>query len=84
MMTVWASVSGADVTGNHKILTAGVDGVVSGNYAAIKSALHTFSGSNVLLRVPHGASVTIVSPGTDWCKVKYNGTTGYMMTYFLK
>jgi uncharacterized protein YgiM (DUF1202 family) len=38
----------------------------------------------VLQKVPHGAKVTILTPGTTWSQVKYNGQTGYMMTKFLK
>ena len=38
----------------------------------------------VLMKVPHGATVTILTPGTTWSQVKYNGKTGYMMTKFLK
>ncbi len=38
----------------------------------------------VLLRVPHGSRVTILSAGSEWCKVNYNGVQGYMLTYFLK
>ncbi len=40
--------------------------------------------SKVLLRVPHGKQVTILSAGSEWCKVRYNGYEGYMLTYFLK
>lgn len=38
----------------------------------------------VLKKVPHGSVVTILTPGSTWSQVKYNGTTGYMMTRFLK
>ncbi len=55
----------------------------AGSYVNLRSSPN-MNTSNVQVRVPHGSSVTIVSPGPDWCKVKYNGYTGYMMTYFLK
>lgn len=42
------------------------------------------STGRVLLKVPHGARVTVLTPGSTWSQVKYNGTTGYMMTRFLK
>lgn len=42
------------------------------------------STGRVLLKVPHGARVTVLTPGATWSQVKYNGTTGYMMTRFLK
>ena len=38
----------------------------------------------VLVKVPHGADVTVLSHGSTWTKVRYNGYTGYMMTRFLK
>lgn len=37
----------------------------------------------VLAKVPHGATVTILTPGATWSQVTYNGQTGYMMTRFL-
>lgn len=55
----------------------------AGSYVNLRSAPNMYA-NNILVRVPHGANVTIVSPGTDWCKVQYNGTTGYMMSYFLQ
>lgn len=41
------------------------------------------STGKVLLKVPHGARVTMLTPGTTWSQVTYNGKTGYMMTRFL-
>jgi len=38
----------------------------------------------ILMRVPHGRQVTILSAGAEWSKVSYNGTQGYMLSYFLK
>lgn len=43
----------------------------------------SYSGG-VTLRVPHGSRVTVITAGGDWAQVKYNNTTGYMMTAFLK
>ena len=40
--------------------------------------------SNVLARVPSGSTVTVLTPGDEWCKVQYQGHTGYMLTYFLQ
>ena len=37
----------------------------------------------VLVRLPSGASVTVLTPGTDWVEVSYNGVTGYVVAYFL-
>lgn len=37
----------------------------------------------VLVKVPHGSEVTVLSYGSTWTKVRYKGYTGYMMTRFL-
>lgn len=41
------------------------------------------STGKVLLKVPHGARVTVLTQGTTWSQVTYNGKMGYMMTRFL-
>ena len=43
----------------------------------------TQNSTNILAKVPHGATVTVLAPGSTWTKVRYNGQTGYMMTRFL-
>ena len=55
----------------------------SGTFVNLRTAPNMTQG-NVRTRVPSGSVVTILSPGPDWCKVQYNGYTGYMMTYFLQ
>ncbi|MDD6041101.1 MAG: SH3 domain-containing protein [Clostridia bacterium] len=55
----------------------------AGSYVNLRSSPN-MGANNVQLRVPHGASVTIVSPGPDWCRVRYGGVTGFMMSYFLQ
>jgi uncharacterized protein YgiM (DUF1202 family) len=42
------------------------------------------ASASVTLRVPHGGRVTILIAGGAWAQVKYNSTTGYMMTSFLR
>ncbi len=39
--------------------------------------------ARVLEKVPHGATVTVLIPGSDWVKVRYGTQTGYMMAAFL-
>ncbi|MGN0777641.1 MAG: SH3 domain-containing protein [Aristaeellaceae bacterium] len=46
--------------------------------------LPDMTSGRVLARMPHGAEVTVVSPGDGWVKVQYNGITGYAVSYFLK
>ena len=58
--------------------------VQNGNsYVNLRSSPSKVSGK-VYVQVPSGASVTVLIPGDEWCKVRYAGTVGYMMTYFLK
>ncbi len=39
--------------------------------------------SNLVERVPVGAEVDVVSRGSEWSMVKYDGLTGYMMSRYL-
>lgn len=55
----------------------------SGTYVNLRSAPN-MTQNNVRVCVPSGSSVTILTPGPDWCKVQYGGYTGYMMSYFLQ
>ncbi len=53
-----------------------------GSYVNLRK--NASQSSTVLSKVPSGSIITVVIPGDTWCKVTYNGTTGYMMTQFLK
>lgn len=53
-----------------------------GTYVNMRKAPSKTTGA-VILRVPHGAKVTVLTPGSTWSQIKYNGKTGYMMTSFL-
>lgn len=53
-----------------------------GTYVNMRNAPSKSSGA-VIVRVPHGAKVTVLTPGSTWSQIKYNGKTGYMMTQFL-
>ncbi len=55
----------------------------NGSWVNLRSAPQ-MGTNNVITRVQHGDWVTVLSPGQDWCKVQYNGYTGYMMSYFLQ
>jgi len=37
----------------------------------------------IMIRIPLGKTVTVVSPGEEWCQITYDKFTGYMMSEFL-
>ncbi len=39
---------------------------------------------SVLVRVPHGSVVSVITRGSTWTKVSYGGRVGYMMTRYLE
>ena len=41
------------------------------------------SDAKVLLTIPQYASLLVLKKGDTWCRVEYNGTTGYVMTRYL-
>ncbi|MCI5957344.1 MAG: SH3 domain-containing protein, partial [Clostridiales bacterium] len=41
------------------------------------------SGSDILLRIPQYAAVTVQERGVEWSRVTYQGVTGYVMSVFL-
>lgn len=53
------------------------------SFVNLRTGPSTLTGS-VLVRLPHGAKVTVLVPGDSWVKIRYNGYTGYAMSYFLK
>ncbi len=42
------------------------------------------SSAKVLLKIPNGMPVQLLSRGNEWCAVVYEGTSGYVMTSFLR
>lgn len=52
-------------------------------FVNLRSSPDMTSGK-VLRRINHGAEVIVIAPGDGWVKVKYNGQTGYIVSYFLK
>ena len=40
--------------------------------------------ARILSTIPYGAQVAVLSRGTVWCLVTYNGMQGYVMTSFLR
>lgn len=55
----------------------------NGSYVNLRTSPSQSAG-RVTLRVPHNSIVTVLTPGGEWTQVKYDGKTGYMMSYFLR
>ena len=53
-----------------------------GGYVNLREAPNQNSG--VKLRLPNGAALTVLAPGTDWEYVSYQGYAGYVVGYFLR
>ncbi len=52
-----------------------------GGYVNLRATPSLTAG--IKLRVPNGASLTVLAPGGDWDYVSYQGYTGYVVTYFV-
>ncbi len=42
------------------------------------------TGAKVLRRIPEKAAFTVITYGANWCYAWYNGTSGYVMTKFVR
>ena len=76
MMTQYLTVSGGSSTKT-------VVNPNGGTYVNLRTS-PTQNSYNVNVRVPVGATVSVLSWGQEWSQVNYNGYTGYMMSWFLK
>lgn len=64
--------------------STGSTAIVTATSGATVNLRKTPSLSGVLiLRVPLGKTVTVVSPGEEWAYISYGNTKGYMMAKFL-
>ena len=75
--TEWCAVTMHNTSASTRMVTH-----PNGSYVNLRSS-RDMSQNNVIIRVPHGQWVTVITPGTDWCKVQFGGFTGYMLSYFL-
>ena len=76
MMTKYLSLSGSTSTKT-------VYNPNGGTYVNLRSSPEK-QNYNVNVRVPVGAIVNLLSWGDEWSQVSYGGTTGYMMSWFLR
>ena len=59
--------------------------VRTANGGSLKFRAKASTASNVVVHcyLPNGTRVEILSRGKTWCKARYNGKTGYLMTEYL-
>ena len=76
MMTQYLSISGGSSTKT-------VMNPNGGTYVNLRTSPDK-NNYNVYKQVPVGATVSILTWGQEWSLINYNGTTGYMMSWFLK
>lgn len=59
--------------------------VRTANGGSLKFRAKASTASNVVVHcyLPYGTRVEILSKGKTWCKARYNGKTGYLMTEYL-
>ena len=56
----------------------------NGSFVNLRSSKASRDDSNVIARIPHGTTVTVLQWGTTYTKVQYNGMTGYIITSYLR
>ena len=64
------------------ITTAGAMHVISNHGMFVN--LRSSPGGAVLAKLPDGTKVKVLSFGVEWAKVECGGTTGYVMSHFLR
>ena len=65
-----------------KPYTATLFNANGGSYVNFRKGPSLSSG--VIRTIPVGTKVTVIEHGTDWCKVDFDGVTGYISTWFMK
>ena len=63
--------------------TAIVGNVPANNRQDVNMRTKPSTNAALVDRVPVGEEVEVLSHGDDWCKIRWNKETGYMMTQFL-
>lgn len=79
-----AGKTGYMMTKYIKLYNVSISRVVTNGSSYVNLRSRASTGSTSLMKIYSGKKVTVLVPGDTWTKVKYNGTTGYMMTRFLK
>ena len=62
-------------TGTQYVTTANV---------RLRSSKSTSSSANIIVVIPSGKKVTVLSKSGSWCRVRYNGQSGYVSDDYLQ
>ena len=76
-LTITGSITGGQLDENTPAY------VTSKNGKSVRMRTGPSTSYSIIASYPVGTPVTILISGDDWCKVRINGRTGYMMTEFL-
>ena len=76
-LTITGSITGGQLDENTQAY------VTSQNGKSVRMRTGPSTSYSIIASYPVGTPVTILISGDDWCKVRINGRTGYMMTEFL-
>ena len=76
-LTITGSITGGQLDENTLAY------VTSKNGKSVRMRTGPSTSYSIIASYPVGTPVTILISGDDWCKVRINGRTGYMMTEFL-
>ena len=64
--------------------TKAIVNTLPGRVLNLRNSANAISDSNIIGYIPSGRVITLHEKGTNWCRVSYNGMTGYVMTGYLK
>ena len=76
-LTITGSITGGQLDENTQAY------VTSANGKSVRLRTGPSTSYSVIATYPVGTPATILITGDDWCKVRIDGRTGYMMTEFL-
>lgn len=76
-LTVTGSITGGQLDENTQAY------VTSSNGKSVRMRTGPSQQYSVIASYPVGTPVTILISGEDWCKIRIDGRTGYMMTEFI-
>jgi hypothetical protein len=70
-----------DYSGGHEMGTVTISGGNQDQPVRLRKAAST--SSSILAEIPQGSTAELLDDGGTWCKVSWNGLTGYVMGVFV-